>query len=150
MFSHLFENEDGSSFIQHIEYNKNGNPICVIEDCYNSAHNKGKNHGGYLLVCKAHYKGEKGANAIKGGYKAKKKSYCENMDGRLGFECSAEIHDDSMLTVDHIDEDHYNNEDKNLHTLCHNCHNYKTRFYGRVKSYDEMTKIMDKNRKKFK
>jgi len=55
-----------------------------------------------------------------------RKDYCENEDGRLGYECTSTIVWDGQLSVDHIDENHENNDKRNLHTLCHNCHSYKT------------------------
>ena len=53
--------------------------------------------------------------------------YCENIDGRLGFMCETRILDECMLTVDHIDGIHQNNERINLQSLCACCQNYKTK-----------------------
>lgn len=62
------------------------------------------------------------------GYKNSRKDYCENIDGRLGFECTATIIDpECQLGVDHIDGDRENNDPHNHQTLCHNCHAYKTK-----------------------
>ncbi len=36
--------------------------------------------------------------------------------------------DPCQLDVDHIDEDHDNNDSNNLQTLCSNCHRLKTKF----------------------
>ena len=58
----------------------------------------------------------------------KRKKYCENIDGRLGFKCTSKIIDHKwQCTVDHINGKHYDNRDENLQTLCHNCHAIKTR-----------------------
>lgn len=68
-----------------------------------------------------------------------RKDYCENRDGRLGFECTysgpsaeqltAAGLDDTFigwLQVDHIDGNSDNNEESNLQTLCACCHTIKT------------------------
>ena len=59
-------------------------------------------------------------------YRKYRKTYCENIDGRLGYKCTATIHWDGMLDVDHINGDPSNNDPKNLQTLCKCCHSYKT------------------------
>ena len=64
------------------------------------------------------------------GYKNYRKEYCENVDARLGFNCTYIIQDpDCQLGVDHIDGDKTNNDPENLQTLCANCHNYKTKMF---------------------
>lgn len=61
-------------------------------------------------------------------YLIHEKTYCENIDGRLGFVCTANIVHQKQLTVDHING--RNVEDPhgawNCQTLCHNCHTMKT------------------------
>jgi len=66
-----------------------------------------------------------------------RKKYCENEDSRLGYECTATIEWDGQLSVDHIDENLKNNDKRNLHTLCHNCHSYKTNLVRRLFSNKE-------------
>ena len=62
-------------------------------------------------------------------YKKHRKEYCENVDGRLGFKCTTTIVDYAyQLEVDHIDENHDNNDIKNLQTLCACCHRLKTKY----------------------
>ena len=62
-------------------------------------------------------------------YKKYRKTYCENIDGRLGHgKCTTTIIDaEWQLEVDHIDGNHDNNEESNLQTLCACCHRLKTR-----------------------
>ena len=65
-------------------------------------------------------------------YKKYRKRYCENVDGRLGNMCTATIIDyEYQLEVDHIDDNHDNNNPNNLQTLCANCHRIKTKHHNR-------------------
>ena len=59
-------------------------------------------------------------------YRKHRKDYCENVDGRLGYECTAKIVWSGQLDVDHIDGNPTNLAEENLQTLCKNCHSYKT------------------------
>ena len=59
-------------------------------------------------------------------YRRHRKEYCENRDGRLGFNCSYKISHTAQLQVDHINGNPDDNELTNLQTLCANCHIYKT------------------------
>jgi hypothetical protein len=59
-------------------------------------------------------------------YRKHRLDYCENIDGRLGYTCSAHIPIKAVLQVDHIDGDPHNHDPDNLQTLCANCHTYKT------------------------
>lgn len=54
------------------------------------------------------------------------KTFCENVDSRLGFRCTTTILLSSQLEVDHIDGNPSNNHGDNLQTLCGCCHTYKT------------------------
>ena len=61
-------------------------------------------------------------------YKKYRKTYCENIDGRLGFKCTTTIVDPEwQLDADHIDGNPTNNDAKNIQTLCKCCHAIKTR-----------------------
>jgi hypothetical protein len=59
-------------------------------------------------------------------YRKHRKSYCENRDGRLGFKCRYKILHSAQLEVDHINGNPKDHREKNLQTLCNNCHCYKT------------------------
>lgn len=59
-------------------------------------------------------------------YRKYRKTYCENIDGRLGYKCTTTIMIDAQLEVDHIDGDPSNHDESNLQTLCGCCHKYKT------------------------
>ena len=59
-------------------------------------------------------------------YRKFRKTYCENIDGRLGFTCTTTIIWDGMLDVDHKDGNPSHNNEDNCQTLCKCCHAYKT------------------------
>lgn len=59
-------------------------------------------------------------------YRKHRKTYCENIDGRLGYKCTTTIMIEAQLDVDHIDGNPANNDPDNLQTLCQCCHKYKT------------------------
>ena len=62
-------------------------------------------------------------------YKKYRKDYCENIDSRLGFKCTTTIVDMwYQLETDHIDEDHNNDVEENMQTLCACCHRIKTKY----------------------
>ena len=75
-------------------------------------------------------------------YKKFRKDYCENVDGRLKFECTYKLPSNTLvehlglqayeilLHVDHIDGNPHNNDPENLQTLCGNCHAIKTHISG--------------------
>lgn len=120
--------------------------LCSVEGCENHRATAGTQPNGntiYRRVCqKHHYKirtvqleelaiNEGYANATerrnaKHPYRWALKTYCENVDSRLGFRCTTTIMLSSQLEVDHIDGNPSNNEGENLQTLCGCCHTYKT------------------------
>jgi len=55
-----------------------------------------------------------------------RKKHCENIDGRFGFTCTAEIQISAQLQVDHKNGNPHDNNPRNLQTLCANCHIFKT------------------------
>ena len=59
-------------------------------------------------------------------YRRHRKTFCENVDGRLGYVCESVIRLDAQLEVDHIDGNPKNNDASNLQTLCMLCHKFKT------------------------
>jgi hypothetical protein len=58
-------------------------------------------------------------------YRKHRKDFCENIDGRLGFVCTATIVHMVQLDVDHKNGNHLDNRKRNLQTLCKCCHSYK-------------------------
>jgi hypothetical protein len=129
-------------------------PKCQVAGCNRGAHNAGKKPDGSiryrksqgLYVCGKHHvqyhAKKKGMTVTQWTndfhpYLKYRKNYCENVDSRLGFKCTATIVWDGQLSVDHIDENHENNDTRNHHTLCHNCHWYKTNLVRRLFSNKE-------------
>ena len=139
------------------QWNQNGNPICTVPGCNRSAHNKGKDHGGFDKKCKVHQ------NLVgKNSYKHYKHDvpYCENKDGRLGFPCTSTITHSCQLGVDHIDENRDNEDRTNYQTLCACCDRYKTTVIGKkvksgklsvteMKEYFEINKRIQKGTNSF-
>jgi hypothetical protein len=121
-------------------------PKCEVAECNRDAHNGGNRPDGTIYwrkskgadggyICGHHHAKyqaqQKGMTSTQWtnsfhAYLKFRKNYCENTDSRLGFECTSTIIWDGMLSVDHIDENHENNDTRNHQTFCHNCHGYKT------------------------
>jgi 5-methylcytosine-specific restriction endonuclease McrA len=79
----------------------------------------------YRSVCsRCHTAGYK--NKVIDGVTPIKKSYCENIDSRIGFTCTTTIIYQGQLELDHIDGDHFNNIPSNIQTLCKDCHSVKS------------------------
>lgn len=123
------------------------NRICEIDGCNRLGHNTGaKKKDGTIIRrarCDRHHFRKLADNGyFPVPYLVHRKNYCENIDGRLGFVCTSTIlnpidnpelfGDDpnptwnAMLQVDHIDGNPFNNDPKNLQTLCACCHIFKT------------------------
>ena len=97
-------------------------PQCVVFGCGKPCSYVYLNNDGtpkYRNFCNKHHR-------MKTPLLLTKKDYCENIDGRLGFQCTSTINSSSQLDLDHIDGDRYNNSHNNLQTLCKNCHASKT------------------------
>ena len=102
-------------------------PICVNIGCDRKVHLQSRSSTGrpvYRPVCAACHKAKLN---LREGVTAVKKDYCENGDGRLGFECTATIIGSYQLDMDHIDGNHYHNVPENIQTICKNCHAVKSR-----------------------
>ena len=103
-------------------------PSCVNIGCDRKVHISGYSSTGrprYRPVCAMCHKAH---SCARPGVIGVKKDYCENVDGRLGFECTATIVHYRQLDMDHIDGNHYNNVAENIQSLCKNCHSMKSYF----------------------
>ena len=129
-----------------------GRPKCVTEGCTRPGQHLGKSLNfkdgstRYRVFCEIHHRNK---YDMDGGYAIHKKKYCENIDGRLGFVCTTTGKHGCMFDVDHTDNNHSNNSESNLQTLCSSCHPYKTERYGKF-SGETVLKIFSENQEKFK
>jgi cytochrome c553 len=78
-------------------------------------------------------------------YRQHRETYCENIDGRLGFVCTTNVVDSSMLEVDHINNNNSDDSSGNHQTLCSCCHAYKTRYFSNSKELSYIKKIFTDN-----
>ena len=131
--------------------------MCEVPGC----HRKGQHLGSYFKTgekkgqprrrakCTKHHFMKYGIAGWE--YKQHRKTYCENLDGRLGFKCTTTIMDTNyQLEVDHIDENNTNHNPKNLQTLCACCHRMKTKYYRtndikKLKFMNEQIKLRSYN-----
>ena len=99
-------------------------PVCVNHGCNRKATKSGKYK--YRPVCWKCHQASYGARSLEEGVRFAKKVYCENVDGRLGYVCTAHIPYSGALELDHIDGNQVNNKLNNIQTLCKVCHSYKS------------------------
>ena len=111
-------------------------PYCINEGCGNKVHTREINKNGTRNIRTECYVCHRGGRN-RPGVTPYKKKYCENKDGRLGFDCTYKILDECQLEMDHIDGDRWNNIQKNVQTICRNCHAIKTKLCGDSKNNKE-------------
>lgn len=82
-------------------------------------------------VCSKCHRSSYGNKPLPTGVTSHKKTYCENVDGRIdGVICTATGLSSAQLELDHIDGNHINNIPSNVQTLCKNCHSKKSILAG--------------------
>lgn len=119
-------------------------PICMVPGCEERGTLLGTDESGELKhssLCIDHN--------FSRPYLIYRKKYCENIDSRLGFKCTTTILDPNwQLEVDHLNENHADNREENLHTLCACCHRIKTKYYrqGNVEALDKMMEHIKKSK----
>jgi hypothetical protein len=108
-------------------------PTCSVEGCNKKCMSDGlkrdKITRKYKKICRDHHYERYDMLPVHQRYR---KTYCENIDGRLGFKCTTTICWQGMLDVDHIDENPSNNDPSNFQTLCSCCHEYKTHLFNKL------------------
>ena len=138
-----FESLSASEKVLFMHHWREKNPpkMCCEEGCDKPAARNGYSSSGKMTFkkrCSTHDKqhfaklaGFETVNQWENSfhpYKKFRKDYCENIDGRLGFECTTNIIDPAwQLDVDHISGNPSDNDPSNLQTLCKCCHAIKTR-----------------------
>ena len=111
-------------------------PRCGIEGCHRLAQHQSrrtdgsiryrKRHG--IYVCGIHHKEYYNLDGHGvTGYKQYKLTYCENIDGRLGYFCTTTIVDECQLSVDHKNGVSHDHRRENCQTFCLSCHAFKTK-----------------------
>ena len=116
-------------------------PICINRNCNLTVTKSGKTQ--FRPVCWKCHLASYGARPLEEGIEMIKKIYCENIDKRLGYKCTAHIPYSGALELDHIDGNSYNNVEANIQTLCKVCHSYKSHKnndYKRNKQTNSLTK----------
>jgi len=109
-------------------------PTCANIGCSKPCHVSGnlKSRPIYRPYCSRCHRASMGKIEYAENVTPVKKRFCENKDGRLGFNCySRGVKMPSfMLDLDHISGNHHNNRINNLQTLCKCCHSAKTKLFG--------------------
>ena len=96
-----------------------GRPSCYVSDCIKTAAKVAKKSKlGFALYSKYCNRHKKESHNTKFTYRAHKGTKC--------VKCGFTPKHRAQLDVDHIDENHGNNDPANLQTLCKNCHSLKT------------------------
>lgn len=104
-------------------------PKCVNQGCSNKVTVREWKYWSFKSECSGCTNARK-KRIERPGITIHKKTYCENHDGHLGFDCPVP-HDkwkgfESSLDLDHLDGDHYNNIPENVRTYCKLCHGRKS------------------------
>ncbi len=103
-------------------------PECININCDNKVTYSRTNANGtkrWRPVCDKCHRASYGAIPLREGVIVVKKDYCENVDSRFGYKCTAHIPYSGALELDHIDGNRENNIIDNVQTLCKICHSYK-------------------------
>ena len=104
-------------------------PECININCNNNVTYSRTNADGtkrWRPVCDKCHRASYGAIPLREGIIVVKKDYCENVDSRFGYKCTAHIPYSGALELDHIDGNQVNNKLNNIQTLCKVCHSYKS------------------------
>ena len=105
-------------------------PTCININCNRLvvySHTKKSGDKRWRPVCGRCHLASYGAKPLDEGVVEVKKTYCENIDGRLkDYKCTTTIPYKGALELDHIDGNVLNNTIANVQTLCKVCHSYKS------------------------
>jgi hypothetical protein len=110
-------------------------PKCLNIGCKNPvALSRGKLESSinrtFRTVCADCHKVSGKPHLLPAGVMPVKKTYCENINGKLGFKCTTTILYSGQLELDHIDGIHSHNISENIQTLCKCCHSFKSYISG--------------------
>jgi len=102
-------------------------PTCVNDGCDNPVVVREWKNWSFKSEC-SRCQTDRKKGLIREGVTIHKKTYCENIDGHLGFKCPVPSKEDwvgfeiGCFDLDHIDGDHFNNVPENVKTYCRICH----------------------------
>ena len=121
------------SNIQKIKYFERGLklPKCVNRGCDNDVAVRNWSNWSFKSEC-TRCQNDRKKGIIREGVEIHKKTFCENIDGHLGFKCPVLTKDSWIgfdiccLDLDHIDGNNDNNTPDNVRTYCKLCHNKKS------------------------
>lgn len=106
-------------------------PKCVNIGCNNDVSVRNWSNWSFKSEC-GRCQTDRKKGVIREGIVIHKKSYCENFDGHLGFNCPVPSKESwvgfeiGCLDLDHVDGNHDNNTPENVKTYCKLCHNKKS------------------------
>jgi hypothetical protein len=106
-------------------------PKCINPGCNNDVAVRDWSNWSFKTECSRCQSARKKGIMLE-GITIHKKSYCENIDGHLGFTCpvpnieSWRGFEIGCLDLDHVDGNHSNNSTDNVRTYCKLCHNRKS------------------------
>jgi len=109
--------------------NRWARPTCCNLNCHQPVTYSHKSAAGvprWRPVCSRCQRASYGGGELAKGVVPIKRDHCENVDGRLGYVCSAHIPYPGALELDHRNGDRLDNVPDNIQTLCKVCHSYKS------------------------
>ncbi len=111
--------------------NKNKLPICINHGCNTQVAVRNWGNWSFKSECSRCAR-SRTMGIVREGVVIHKKTYCENIDGHLGFKCPVPTKKSwigfevGCLDLDHIDGNHDHNIPSNVKTYCKICHNRKS------------------------
>ena len=105
-------------------------PECINIGCSNKVQVREWKNWSFKTECSSCYNARK-KGITREGVIVHKKTYCENIDGQLGFKCPVPTKEDwigfewGCLDLDHLVGNHFNNTPENVKTWCKLCHTRK-------------------------
>ena len=122
-------------------------PLCVNDGCDRNVAVREWKNWSFKSECSSCSNRRIKTGVMLEGVTQHKKTYCENVDGQLGFSCPVPRDNwkgfFNSLDLDHIDGDHYNNVPENVKTFCKLCHGRKSVENGDCNSHKFSARRME-------
>jgi hypothetical protein len=120
-------------------------PLCINSGCDNFVVVRDWKNWSFKSECSRCENSRKKGKDIPGVIRHKK-TYCENIDSRLGWTCPVPKEEwpnfQSSLDLDHLNGDHQDNRPENVDTYCKLCHGRKTILEGDCHSNKASSRVM--------